>query len=165
MPHSARFSSPFRKRALYLVVMLLAGTSAWWAAPASAAPIGWTAFGGLYTDGTDDFMLGAGARLSLASITVTPNGEWIFVESGSSYSLNLDATMSVLPLGVASAFAGAGVGLLTYDPEFGDSNTETVINLIVGAGLNAAPLKPYAQLKFVFVEGDDPLVFSAGVRF
>lgn len=132
---------------------------------ADAGPMGPTVFGGWYTDGTDDAMLGAGLRIGAAAITIIPNGEYIFVDRGTYYTLNLDATLTVLPLGVASAFVGGGIGFATIDPEVGDSNTETVGNVIVGAGFNAVPLKPYAQLKLVVQDGDDPLVFSIGARF
>jgi hypothetical protein len=40
-----------------------------------------------------------------------------------------------------------------------------VINLLVGAGLNAVPLKPYGQIKYVITDGEDPLVFAIGARF
>ncbi len=149
--------------ALALVLVILA--SGMGAAPSLAAPIGWNVFGGWYTDGTDDVMAGVGARIGAGGITVNPNAEWIFVDSGSSYALNLDATLTVLPLGAASGWLGAGLGLFTIDPDRGDSNTDTVGNLLAGVGLNAIPLKPYAQLKYVFRDGDDPLVFSIGARF
>lgn len=145
--------------ALALVAML--GMTA---APASAAPIGWQASGGWYTD-HDTFFLGAGARIGFGSITVIPNAEYLFVDNATSYSLNVDGTMSVLPLGVATGYVGAGLGWLTVDPDNGDSRTDTVVNVIVGAGLNAIPLKPFAQFKYVVQDGDDPLQFSVGARF
>jgi hypothetical protein len=134
------------------------------AAAASAGPIGFQASAGWYTE-SDVAFLGAGARIGAGTITVIPNVEWLFVDNGSAYSLNLDGTMSVVPLGVASIYAGAGIGLYTVDPDRGDSNTETVFNLIGGAGFNALPLKPFAQLKWVVVDGNDPIVMSIGARF
>jgi len=135
-----------------------------WAAPSSAGPIGFQATGGWYSE-EKDYFLGAGARFGLGTITVIPNGEWLFVDSGSMYTLNLDATLSVLPLGVANGYVGAGVGMLTVDPENADRNTDSVVNLIAGAGLNALPLKPFGQFKWVMVTGNDPVVFSLGIRF
>jgi hypothetical protein len=154
----------FRTRAAF--ILTLAATLGVAAAPASAAPlpIGWQASAGWYTEG-EDFFIGAGARLGFAGVTVIPNAEWLFVDSGSAYTLNLDGTMNVLPLGAANGYVGAGIGLFTVDPEFGDSNTDTAFNVIAGAGLNAVPLKPFAQLKWIVVDGDDPLVFSVGARF
>src|SRR5262245_3754768 len=70
-------------------------------AAAFAGPIGWNAFGGWYTD-PRDFELGAGARIGFGSVTFNPNAEYIFRENATSYTLNLDGTMSVMPLGVAS---------------------------------------------------------------
>src|SRR5262245_4224111 len=153
----------FRPAAAWLVLAMLAGLVVA-STPAAAGPVGFQATGGWYTE-NEDFFLGAGARFGLATVTVIPNIEWLFVDSGSAYSLNLDATMNVLPLGVANGYVGAGIGALTVDPDQGDSNTDTVINLIAGAGLDAVPLKPFAQFKYVIVDGNDPLVFSIGARF
>jgi hypothetical protein len=146
---------------LVLALIVALGISA---VPASAGPVGLQASGGWYTE-SEDFFLGAGARFGVGTITVIPNIEWLFVDGGSAYTLNVDGTMSVLPMAVASGYVGAGLGLYTVDPENGDSNTDTAVNLIAGAGLNAIPLKPFAQFKWVVVDGDDPLVFSMGVRF
>lgn len=161
----ARLCNVSAPRFLLSILALSLGILALGAAPASAAPIGWEAFGGVQTNGNNDFLLGAGLRLSLASITVIPNGEYYFVDNGTTYTLNVDATMPVLPLGVASGYVGAGLGMITFDPDQGSSNTNSVINILAGVGLNAVPMKPFAQLKYVFTDGDDPIVFSAGVRF
>ena len=150
-----------RRFALVLLAMSLLPATAL----AASGPIGFTAFGGLYTGPVDDFMLGAGLKIGLGGLSVTPSAEYIFVESGSYYTLNADATFPIVPLGVASIYGGGGVGLHIVDPENFDSDTNTGINLLVGAGLNAMSLKPYGQIKYVFLDGDDPLVFMAGVRF
>ena len=133
-------------------------------APAFAGPVGFNAFGGWYTD-PSEFHLGAGARFGLTSFTFNPNAEYLFVESGTSYTLNLDGTMTLMPLGVGSLYVGGGFGWITVDPEQGDSNTETGINVLGGFGLTAVPLKPYGQLKYVIIDGDDLKAFSFGVRF
>jgi hypothetical protein len=134
------------------------------AVPALAGPIGWNAFGGWYTD-PRNFLLGAGARMSFAQFTVNPNAEYIFTENATSYTLNLDGTMSVMPLGVASVYAGGGVTWATQDPDNGDSHTDSGINVLAGAGLNAIPFKPYGQIKWAFLPDDTPFSFSFGVRF
>jgi hypothetical protein len=133
---------------------------------ASAAPVGFQATGGwLSVNSNSDMFLGAGARVGFGSITAIPNAEYLFTDNGKSWTLNIDGTMSVLPLGVASGYVGAGIGWMTVDPDFGDSQTETVFNVIAGAGFNAIPLKPFGQFKYVLVDGDDPLQFAVGVRF
>ena len=131
---------------------------------ASAAPVGFQATGGWFTD-SNDFFLGAGARVGAGTITVIPNAEYVFVDQGKQWTLNVDGTMSVLPLGVASGYVGAGIGWMTVDPDKGDSKTDTVFNLIAGAGLNTFPLKPFGQFKYSIKDGDDPLQFAVGVRF
>jgi hypothetical protein len=134
------------------------------ATSAGAAPVGFQATGGWYTD-SNDFFLGAGARMGFGSITAIPNAEYVFVDNAKSWTLNIDGTLSVLPLGVASGYVGAGIGWMTLDPDKGDSSTDTVFNVLAGAGLNTFPMKPFAQFKYLVKDGDDPLQFAVGVRF
>lgn len=145
---------------LTLVLALPALTSS-----ATAGPIGFTAFGGIYSGGVDEAFLGAGVRLGLGGLSVTPNFEYLFVDDGSAYTVNADVTFPIVPLGVASVYGGGGLGLLITDPDNFDSETETVVNLIAGAGFNAVPMKPFGQIKYVIVDGEDPFVFMAGIRF
>jgi hypothetical protein len=134
------------------------------ATPASAGPIGLQAAAGWYTE-SDEAFANVGAKFGLGTISLIPNVDWVFVSSGSTYSLNVDGTMSIMPLGVASVYAGAGLGWLTYDPGQGSSDTQTVINLLIGASLNAVPMKPFGQFKYIVADGNDPLTFSIGVSF
>ena len=147
--------------AVLLAALTLAGALA---TPAAAGPVGFQAAGGWYTE-SDEFYLNGGARFGAGTITVIPNIDYVFVQSGTLYSLNLDATMSLMPLGVGSLYAGGGIGWLMSDFDGVDSQTDTAINLLAGFGLNAAPMKPFAQFKYVLVDGNDPLAFSIGVRF
>jgi hypothetical protein len=150
---------------LLLASTLAVGTTlAVTASPAAATPVGWDARGGWYTE-SDAFFLGGGARIGLGAITFNPTAEYLFVDQGSSYSLNLDGTMTVLPLGVGSGWLGGGVGFYTTKPDHGRSSTDTGFNLLAGVGLNSIPLKPYAQFKYVVMDGSDPACFAFGVRF
>jgi hypothetical protein len=148
----------------FIAQTILGGVIVLAAVPALAGPIGWNAFGGWYTD-PRNFLLGAGARMSFAQFTVNPNAEYIFTENATSYTLNLDATMSIMPLGVGSAYAGGGVAWSTVDPDNGESNTDRGVNVLGGFGLNAVPFKPYGQIKWTFLPDDTPFSFSFGVRF
>ena len=161
----ARSQAMIRPQVFVLALAILAALVVLAPARAISAPIGFTAMGGFYSGGIDEAFLGAGVRVGLGSISGTGYGEYMFVDNGNAYSLNADFTMPLLPLGVASLYAGAGAGVLVVDPENGGSNTNSVINLLVGAGLNAVPMKPYGQIKYVITDGEDPLVFAVGVRF
>jgi len=164
MMNPKSFITPRAALARVIARVIVGGALVLASAPAFASPIGWDAFAGWYTD-PREFQAGEGARISLGTITFNPNGEYIFAENGKKYTLNLDGTMSVMPLGVASVYAGAGVTWFTVDPDNGKSSTDTGLNLIGGAGLNAIPLKPYGQIKWAFINGDQPFSFSFGVRF
>jgi hypothetical protein len=162
---STRHRAAPRARSVFglalLATLALAGPLV---SPAAAAPVGFQAAGGWYTE-TDEFFLHGGAVFALGTISLIPNIDWVFVSSGTTYSLNLDGTLSVLPLGVANVYAGAGLGLLTTNPENANSDTQTVFNLLLGAGFGAVPMKPFAQFKWIMADGNDPLAFSVGVRF
>jgi hypothetical protein len=155
---AARFAFP------RLLAAVLGGALVLTAVPAFAGPIGWNAFGGWYTD-PSHFLLGAGARVSFAQFAVNPNAEYIFEDSGKSYALHIDGTMSLMPLGVGSVYAGGGFSWYTEDPDGGDSYTDSGVNVLGGFGLNAVPLKPYGQIKWAFLPDETPFSFSFGVRF
>jgi hypothetical protein len=156
-----RISNP--GRLLTLAALLALGLAV---PAASAAPVGFQATGGWYSaNDNSDLFLGAGARVGFGSITAIPNAEYLFVDDAKSWSFNIDGTLSVLPLGVASGYVGAGIGWMTVDPDRGDSSTDTVFNVLAGAGLNTFPMKPFAQFKYVMKDGDDPFQFAVGVRF
>jgi len=134
------------------------------AGPAHAGPLSLTGFGGWYTQ-SDAGFLGLGAKIGAATITFNPNFEYVFVDNATNYNINLDGTMSVLPLGVATGWVGAGVGFYTVKPDQGSSNTETAYNLLVGANLKITKLNPFAQIKYVIMDGDDPVAFEVGISF
>jgi len=145
-------------------VLALAGVAVVLAGPAMAGPIGFQANGGWYSE-SEKFFLGAGARLGVATVAVIPNVEWLFVDNGSTYTVNVDGTLNVLPMGVASGYVGAGVGWMIVDLEGFDSNSDMAVNLLAGAAFNLTSLKPFAQFKWVVLDADDPMVFSLGLRF
>jgi len=164
----ARSHAGIRPRVLILalailttLVMVAPARDAW----AVSGPVSLTAMGGFYSGGIDEPFLGAGVKVGLGGLSVTPYGEYIFVSHGNAYSLNADLTIPIIPLGVASIYGGAGAGVLFVDPDNAGSDSNSVINLLVGAGLNAVPMKPYGQIKYVVTDGDDPFVFTVGVRF
>ena len=146
---------------LVIVSLALLGAPA---RTATAGPLGPQVTGGWYRD-SNDFFLGFGVRFGVARVSVIPNAEWLFQGSGTEYTLNLDATMNVLPLGVATGYVGAGLGWLTEDPKDGNSSRNNAVNLIAGVGVNSIPFRPFAQFKYVIVEGDDPRELSIGARF
>lgn len=153
----------FLTRPLAVLALCSAALLATSARPARADLAGGSGYIGWY-DG-DTFLIGGGMHFGAGRFTVTPNAEMYFVDYGSAWSLNLDVTMAVLRAAVANGWVGAGLGAYTVDPDAGSSDTNSAVNLLVGAGLNATRLKPYLQLKYVVVDGDDPLVATLGVRF
>jgi hypothetical protein len=118
--------------------------------------------GGVYTD-PEDFFLGGGLRIGVAGFEVIPNFEYVFVSNATRYTLNVDGQWNLLPFGLGSAWVGGGLGLMGVGIEGFDTNTDGLINLFAGVGLNVI-LKPYAQAKYIISDSNQG-VLSLGVRF
>ena len=125
----------------------------------------WQLDGGWFTD-NGDFFLGAGAQLGVARLGhVVPNVEWVMLDGGNAYTINLDVLRNVLPTKRVTGYLGIGVGMFIVDPDQGDSDSHGALNLIVGAATTASRFNPFAQFKWIATDGDDPQVFAVGVRF
>jgi len=146
------------------LTLALIAVSAFKPAPASAGLMGWQAIGGWYTD-NNDFFLGAGPRFAVGPVTAIPNAEYVFVSGGKLFTLNLDGTLNVLPLAVATGYVGGGLAFVISDPDGGSSNTDTGMNLIAGMSFNLLKLHPFAQIKYIVKDGNDPFVFGIGLHF
>ena len=118
---------------------------------------------GLYTQNSD-FFLGAGLRVSVPVVTFVPNAEYVFVDGGTLYTLNLDGQINVLALPLTSLWVGGGWARIHSKPDGADSSTKSGANLYAGFGMNAIVLKPYLQAKYL-VNGDDQFVMTLGLRF
>lgn len=151
----SRWNAGFATLLLLMVMAIAAAT------PASA---GVYAFGG-WQDESEDMFLGAGYQVGLGPITASPNAEYFFVDGGKAYSINLDGHFTMFPIGVASIWIGGGMAIQTVDPDEGESDTSTGANVLLGVNLDAIPLKPFGQIKKVFIEGDDPFSVAVGIRF
>jgi len=132
---------------------------------ATAGLVGWGVAGGKYGGDLDSYFGQGGLYFSAAAITIHPNAEYIFTDNATTWSLNADARLTVLPLVAASGWLGAGLGRLTVDPDNGEKSHDTTINLLAGIGLNAVPLKPYLEGKYMLKNGNDPFGLMVGVRF
>ena len=135
------------------------------ATAASALPfVGFNLRGGQYTD-VNEWFLGGGADLGAILFKFSPNFEYVFVDNAKLYTLNLDVTYTVLPLAAADVWAGAGYVVRWVQPDGGDTVSQGGINLLAGAGMGLIPLKPFAQLKYSYVSGDNEFVWMLGARF
>ena len=143
---------------LSLVALASNFTDGW-----AQASVGAEGRAGLYTDNSD-FHIGAGLRIGMPVVTIVPNAEYVFVDGGKFYTLNLDGQINVLTLPLTSLWLGGGLAWLNYDPDNSDSFSDTGANLFAGFGLNAIVLKPYLQAKYIITDSDQ-FVLSVGLRF
>jgi hypothetical protein len=138
-------------------------------APAlSAAEFGVRA--GRYSDADEEFV-GAEVAFDLGSITVIPNVEYSLAEDVTAGTANIDVTVDLLNVASVTPYVGAGLGL-SYADAGGTTRTDAVGNLIGGLTLNLDRLRPYAQVKYFRMLGnedggdeDDEVALAIGLRF
>jgi len=135
-------------------------------APVTAGP--GTKFGvraGYYSD-TEEIFLG-GELLSRISRSVffNPNVEFVTIDNGTFMTFNGDFHYDFPTAGSPLIWAGAGLGMLYFNPEGpGDNQTDVGLNLLFGVGLSRGPVIPYFQVKAI-LEDNNEVVLGFGIRF
>lgn len=141
-------------------------------APGSArADVDFGLRGGVYTDAEDAFIGGEVLFPIGRAIFLNPNFEYVFVDNGDLYTLNLDAHYDFWSNRSLSAWAGAGLAFINsdFDPPRGrrgddDDETDFGVNLLAGIGATQGALRPYLQGKVILAD-DSEFVVGVGVRF
>lgn len=150
-------------RTLALSVLLI-GVALGATRPAAAVSIVEPLAYGSWRSDPSDFALGAGVGLGVGSFEIVPTVEYVFVDNATDWVLNVDAHVPLIPLGVVAVYVGGGLGRYSHDPESGDSDSSTGVNLLTGVKIQLKNLRPFGELKYTFA-GQDNLVFNLGTRF
>ena len=120
---------------------------------------------GYYSD-LEEYFIGAGLDISVLIFTVVPNFEYVFVDEGNFYSLNIDGQYDVFPLPTIAGYVGGGAGYVFVKPDGGDSESRFVLNIIGGVQAKRIPLKPFAQVKYAIISDiDNQLILTIGIHF
>ncbi len=106
-------------------------------------------YGGKYTDKSNWFG-GVGFEMGLLPlITVIPNYEYVFRDTGHLSTLSVDGTINFLVI----AFAGVGVGWNFVGSNESSSSNRVAWNILGGISLSKIPLSPFIQGKYVAFDG------------
>jgi hypothetical protein len=148
------------------VAVLLLALCGLLAFPRTSRAVDFGVRGGFYSDAEAGFL---GAEL-LTGLTrswfLNPNFEYVFVDDGDLYTLNLDAHYD-FPTRARSPFylwAGGGPAVIFSDNGF-DDETDIGLNLLAGVGFGKEQaLRPYVQGKVV-ISDDTEAVIGLGIRF
>ncbi len=127
---------------------------------------GATSFGarfGVYTN-VGKLFLGGELNMPVApQIYFNPNLEFVFVSSGSYFSVNFDFHYDFAVSRPVKVWAGGGLAVISRSNR--DSQAEAGLNLLFGAGfLTSSRIVPYVQAKGV-VSGNSEFVLGFGLRF
>ena len=116
----------------------------------------------------DVWSVGGQLRFSLPflpGMELTPSGDVFLPDDGADWQLNLDVVLR--PGRVSLFYAGGGVAVMRDDffvPNV--SRTEIGYNLLIGLQIpvRRAPLRPFVEARWTFIEGFDPFRLVAGVN-
>ena len=126
--------------------------------------------GGRYDDRGEEFV-GAEMVFDVGSLNINPNIEYSLEDDVTAGSANLDVTFDLGNFSRVTPYVGAGAGIQYFDDDAGNDSTDVVGNLIGGVQFDLDFLKPYAQVKYFRLFGDngndheDDLAFTIGLRF
>ena len=124
---------------------------------------------GHYDDLDEDFV-GAEFVIDLGILNVNPNIEYSLAEEVTQGSVNIDLVFELGQFARVTPFVGAGAGLSYLDNEV-DNSTDLLGNLIGGISVDLHQVKPYAQLKYFRLLGNEDnreesdVAFTIGLRF
>jgi hypothetical protein len=162
-----------RGRSHVLALAILAGAAALWPNPAEAE-IDFGLRGGYYTD-AEELFLGAELLMQISDTPwfFNPNIEYVFVDPGDFWTLNLDAHYDFdTDDEDLYVWAGGGPAILFRDrddrrgrrDDDDDGETDVGLNLLAGIGWQLETVVPYVQGKVVLSD-DSEAVIAVGVRF
>ena len=127
---------------------------------------------GGYNIDNESWFVGGQARLGTAALPVVINPSvetYLDVEGGSIWELDInglyhigrDYTTTFTP------YVGAGIGVLYFNPEFDeiDSQTDVGLNLVAGADFGNSRLQPFVEARIQFIDGEMPVSVRGGVLF
>ena len=121
---------------------------------------------GYYKEVSENF-IGGGVlgRFHNSRWHYNPNAEWVLVDNGDLYTLNLDFHYDLHPQGDFDFWLGGGPALVVRKPQHRDSKTDVGLNLLAGVGfMRQYTVRPFVQGKLILVEDDTEAVIAVGLR-
>lgn len=114
----------------------------------------------------------AGAQLEarILMITLAPNVEYFFVKDAKRYDVGLDAQYTVIGVGVAKLFAGAGYTMSLYDADKAGidnpkAETNSGFNIQFGGKAGLGGFEVFALAKYMRIGGVNDNALVAGMNF
>ena len=164
-----------RGKAHVLAAVLVVAGAAALCPPPARSDIDFGIRGGYYTD-VEEFFLGleALAQISDSRWFFNPNVEFVFVDPGDLWTLNLDVhydfdtddrdTYVWAGGGPAIIFTDRGDDDRPFRDDDDDDDTEAGLNLLAGIGWQLESVVPYLQGKIILAD-ESEAVIALGVRF
>lgn len=160
----------------FMAKALTLATSVFLAPSVAQAQVDFGVRGGFYSDAEAGFVgaeILTPLRIFGRGWFLNPNFEYVFVDNGDLYTVNLDAHYDLRTSGPYSVWLGGGPALIVskFDPprncRFCDPEDETNVGLNLLAGVGFWPrnaVRPYVQGKFTLSDNTEAAI-AFGLRF
>lgn len=155
----------FSRNRLFLVIASVAALVAWSPAAQADQNVLGGARIGYFADPNAPLVGGELLFKVVPAFYFNPNVEFVF--QGDSYiTANADFHYDFpLHSNRTTVWAGAGLGVISVNPDGpAQGNTETGVNVLLGAGMTRGDVIPYVQAK-VIAKDDSELSLALGLRF
>lgn len=119
--------------------------------------------GGFYMDQDEPFVGAHVVHKIQRGWMFNPNFEYVLVERGSLFTINADLHYDLPSRSTTIFWLGGGLGISHFS-EQDFNNTDTGLNLLMGASFGRRGAIPFVQVK-VRVEEDSQLVLGGGITF
>jgi len=119
--------------------------------------------GGVYLDQDDPFVGAHVVHKIQRGWMFNPNFEYVLVDRGSLFTINADLHYDLPSRSATIFWLGGGLGISHFS-ERDFNNTDTGLNLLMGASFGRRGAIPFVQVK-VKIEDDSQLVLGGGVTF
>jgi hypothetical protein len=109
------------------------------------------------------FLAGGQIELKIASFTLAPNIEKIFVKNVKEYNINLDGQYDIYGVGVAKMFMGGGYVIHLEKPDGGSRNNGHGFDIQIGGKAGFGSLHFFGVVKYTHLNhgSDEALILGA----
>jgi len=119
--------------------------------------------GGVYLDQDDPFVGAHFVHKIQRAWVFNPNFEYVLVDRGSMFTINADIHYDLPSRSSTIFWLGGGLGISHFSVrDF--NNTDTGLNLLMGASFGRRSAVPFVQVK-VMVRDESQLVLGGGITF
>lgn len=113
----------------------------------------------------NNFIAGGQIELTVASFTLAPSFEKVFVKNSTDYNISIDGQYEIFGAGLAKMFVGGGYVINLAKPDGFSRTTNHGFDIQGGGKANLSSLHIFGLLRYTRIEGNGDAALVFGVNF